>query len=67
MDLNEYVLLTLARARLDEARAQAARHELVASLRPSPRSVLAAVGLALIRLDRRLRAPRRRRLDAVTP
>ena len=47
---------SLARERLDEARAFAARWHLVASLRPERRPARVVVGLALIRLGRMLAA-----------
>ena len=57
----------MARQRLDEARAEAARWALVRSLRPARRPVRVTVGLALIRTGhwvagrapRRVSAPRR--------
>jgi hypothetical protein len=51
-DLNEYHADFLARDRLADARASAARHELIRSLRPRrPRRPLrVAIGLTLIRV-----------------
>lgn len=59
--MNTHLDLQLARERLDEARAAAARSALVRSLRPARRPVRVAVGLALIRIGHWLagRAPRR--------
>jgi hypothetical protein len=53
---NEYTLLQLAHARLDEAR-RAARQRALAHDRPGGFSVRAAAGRALIRLGRALAAP----------
>jgi hypothetical protein len=48
-DLNEYHADFLARDRLADARASAARHELIRSLRPR-RPLRVAIGLTLIRV-----------------
>jgi hypothetical protein len=45
----------LAESRLAEARAHSARHALLCSVRPARGSVLAAAGLALIKMGRWLR------------
>lgn len=57
---NIYVEELTARARLDEARADAAERRLVASARPEQASLRQAIGLALIKVGRRLasEAPR---------
>ena len=58
-----YMMERLVEIRLAEARAQSARCALLASLRPHRRNLLAVVGLALIRIGRRLggRHPEHRR------
>jgi hypothetical protein len=63
MCVDTYVIERLVENRLAEARAQSAKYALLASLRPQRRSLLAVVGLALIRVGRRLggRHPVRRR------
>ena len=68
MCVDTYVMERIVENRLAEARAQSATYALLASLRPSRRSLLAVVGLALIRVGRRLggRHPVRRR-DARLP
>jgi hypothetical protein len=59
--MDTHMQLQLAKERLDEARATAARWALLRSLRPARRPVRVAVGLALIRIGHWLagRAPRR--------
>lgn len=65
--MNTHLQLQLARQRLDEARADAARWALVRQLRPARRPVRMVVGLALIkaghwvagRTPRRVGQPRR--------
>jgi hypothetical protein len=47
--MNTHLQLQLARQRLDEARADAARWALIRTLRPARRPVRVAVGLALIK------------------
>ena len=54
MELNDYVLETLARQRLEEARAFAARRALVAGLPARRSSVRARLGAALIVLGERI-------------
>ena len=48
--MNPYLDEQLVRARLDEARAQAAQYALIRSLQPVRRPVRVAVGFALIRV-----------------
>ncbi len=63
MDIDTYMLEWLVKARLAEARACSARYALLSSLRAERRSLVALVGLALIRAGRwvgRRRAVRRR-------
>lgn len=59
--MSTYVDEQLVRARLEEARAMAARHALVLSLRPVRRPMRVALGLALIRAGHWIagRTPRR--------
>ena len=59
--MNMYLQEQLVRDRLDEARAMAARHAVVRSLRPARRPVRVTLGLTLIRAGHWLagRAPRR--------
>jgi hypothetical protein len=63
MCVDTYVMERLVENRLAEARARSAKYALIASLRPQRRNLLAVVGLALIRVGRRLggRHPVRRR------
>jgi len=48
--MNPQLVEQVARQRLEEARAEAARWALLRQLRPAPRPVRVAVGLALIKL-----------------
>jgi len=59
--MNPQLVEQVARQRLEEARAEAARWALLRQLRPAPRPVRVAVGLALIKLGHWVagRAPRR--------
>ena len=57
MDTNDYALEILARQRLEEARAFAARHALVARLPVRPSSVRVRLGAALIALGKRIMGP----------
>ena len=57
MELNDYVLETLARQRLEEARAFTDRRALVAGLPPRRSSVRARLGAALIALGERVMGP----------
>lgn len=59
--MSTYLEECLVRARLDEARAQAAQWALIRSLRPVRQPVRVSLGLALIRAGRWLarRAPKR--------
>lgn len=50
--LNTYLAEALARQRLDEARAQAARRAVIRSLRPVPKPLRVSLGLVLIRTGR---------------
>jgi hypothetical protein len=50
--MNEYLEEVLARERILEARAMAARHALVRSLAPARRPMRVALGYALIRVGR---------------
>jgi hypothetical protein len=63
MCVDTYVTERLVESRLAEARALSARYALLASLRPSRRSLLAVMGFTLIRTGRWLggRHPVRRR------
>ena len=54
---NDYAIEILARQRLEEARAFAARRALVARLPARPSSVRARVGAALIALGERIMGP----------
>ena len=70
MDTNLYALERQVESRLAEARAAAARGALLASLRTGRPDILAAVGLALIRVGRRLnrrRGARRRGTGLALP
>jgi hypothetical protein len=59
--MNPQLAEQVARHRLEEARAEAARWALLRELRPAPRPVRVVVGIALIRLGHWVagRAPRR--------
>ncbi len=50
--MDEYLIEALAKDRLEQMRAWAARHALLRSLRPAPRPLRIAVGMALIRAGR---------------
>jgi len=52
MDLNDYVMSQLVRARLADLRADAARHNAASDARSARPPLRVAVGLALIRLGR---------------
>jgi hypothetical protein len=54
MDMNLYFAEWVVRERLAEARAAGARDALVHTARPRPRPVRVRLGLALVRLGRRL-------------
>lgn len=58
--MNPQMVEEVARQRLDEARAEAARWALLRALRPAPHPVRVAIGVALIKLGHRVagRAPR---------
>ena len=64
MDTNVYALERQAEWKLAAARADGARCALLASLRPERPGVLAAIGLTLIRVGRRLHRRRGRRRRA---
>ena len=55
MELNVFAIEMCVASRLAEARAASARRELLAWACPARPGVLAALGLALIRIERRLR------------
>ena len=52
--VDEYLIDALAKARLEEMRAWAARHALLRSARPVAHPLRTVVGMALIRVGRRL-------------
>jgi len=54
MDANHYSVEIMAEARLAEARALAARHALLSSLRPEPQGWRLRLGAALVAAGRRL-------------
>jgi hypothetical protein len=54
MDANHYAVMAMAEGRLAEARALAARHALLSSLRPEPRGWRPRLGAALVAAGRRL-------------
>jgi hypothetical protein len=52
MDLNEYLVILMARERMAEAQAAAARDALLRAARPARRPARVQLGLALIRFGR---------------
>ena len=52
MDMNEYTIGHMVRARLDDLRAQAASFQAAAAARPAARPLRVTLGLELIRLGR---------------
>jgi len=65
MDMNLYFAEWLVRERLAEARSAAARSALVGAAVPARRPVRIRLGLALVRLGRRLQGSRPRGADAL--
>ncbi len=59
MNMNDYTLEVIARARLAELRAEAARSIQFRAARPTPSPLRVALGHALIHLGRRLQRMRR--------
>ena len=59
MDMNTYALECAAKQHLSELQADAWRHSLAASLRPSRRRLRVALGTSLIALGRLMLGPAR--------
>jgi hypothetical protein len=67
MDMNDYTIGHMVRARLDDLRAEAAVRNAAAVARPASRPLRVTLGLALIRLGRLAVGDDRRRSFAPRP
>jgi len=67
MDMNVYVAEWLVRERIAEARTAGARDALIHAHRPPHQPMRVALGLALIRLGRRIQSGRRSPEPPLTP
>jgi hypothetical protein len=67
MDMNDYTFEVVARDRLAELRAEAARLDQFEAARPGPRPLWDAVGRALVRMGTRRLEVRKDSLSEVRP